>query len=122
MKQRHEILDYLHDIVDAIEKVEKFIKGMKFEEFKNDDKTIFAVIRALEIIGEASKKIPNSERKKYLSIPWKEIAGMRDKLIHEYFGVNLSVVYKTTKEDIPPLLPLFMKIIDDINKRIKEEA
>jgi uncharacterized protein with HEPN domain len=67
-------------MLDAIEKVERFTKGMDFEQFASDDKTVFAVIRALEIIGEASKKVPRPVQRRYPDIPWREMAGMRDKL------------------------------------------
>jgi uncharacterized protein with HEPN domain len=95
--------DYLEDILDAIQKVAKFIEGMTFDQFAADDKTAFAVIRALEIIGEATKHIPEEVRRNYPRLPWREMAGIRDKLIHEYFGVNLEVVWKTATEDLPKL-------------------
>ena len=109
---RREFLDYVEDIVNAMAKVEEFTMGMKYEEFIEDDKTTFAVIRALEIIGEAVKKIPASVKKQYPQIPWKDMAGMRDKLIHEYFGVKVKVVWETVKQDISPLKPVFQKILD----------
>ena len=87
--------DYLEDILDALIKVKQFIAGMTFEQFQKDDKTTFAVIRALEVIGEASKKIPEDIRKDYPGVPWKVMDGMRDKLAHDYFGVNLEVVWRT---------------------------
>lgn len=108
---KREFLDYLDDIVDAMDKVEDFTKDMKYEEFIEDDKTTFAVIRALEIIGEAVKKMPPSIKKQHPQIPWKDMAGMRDKLIHEYFGVKTKVVWETIKQDIPPLKPLFQRIL-----------
>ena len=108
---KKEFLDYLDDIVDAMNKVEDFTKDMKYEEFTEDDKTTFAVIRALEIIGEAVKKMPPSIKKQHPQIPWKDMAGMRDKLIHEYFGVKTKVVWETIKQDIPPLKPLFQRIL-----------
>jgi len=95
--------DYINDIRDAIDKIHSFVSGMTFEQFSVDDKTVFAVIRALEIIGEATKKIPNDKREIYPNVPWNEMAGMRDKLIHDYIGVNLHVVWKTVQEDIPRL-------------------
>ena len=95
MKPKREFLDYLRDIQEALEKLEKFTRGMNFEAFAKDDKTSFAVIRALEIIGEAARKIPKSVRSRYPDIPWQDMAGMRDKLIHDYFGVDLRVVWKT---------------------------
>ncbi|MFN8474789.1 MAG: DUF86 domain-containing protein [Anaerolineae bacterium] len=106
-------LDYLNDILDAIEKSEQFVHGMTYEEFRQDDKTVFAVVRALEIVGEATKQIPPSVRADYAEIPWREMAGMRDKLIHDYFGVNLLVVWKTATEDMPTLRPLLEAILDD---------
>jgi len=109
-----EYKDYLADIIDAIEKSESFVKGIKFEAFEKDAKTMFAVIRAFEIMGEAVKKIPSSVRQKNKKIPWKEIAGMRDKLVHEYFGVKPRVVWKTIKEDLPKVKPYFQAMLKDL--------
>ena len=103
MKQGREYSDYLEDILDAIQKATGFIGEMIFEQFPGDDKTVFAVIRALEIIGEASKNIPDWVKTDNADTPWREMAGIRDKLIHDYFGINLEVVWKTVKEDLPPL-------------------
>ena len=79
--------------------------------FAQDQKTIYAVVRAFEIIGEAAKKVPPSVRKRHAKVPWKQMAGMRDKLIHEYFGVNHQVLWKTAQEDIPPVLRLIGKVM-----------
>ena len=107
--------DYLQDIAESIDKIEEFTSSfLSDEDFKHDSKTVFAVIRALEIMGEAVKKIPAAVKSKYHQVPWKEIAGMRDKLIHEYFGVNATVVWNTVKEDIPIIKPLINKIIQDL--------
>lgn len=73
--------------MDAIEKIEEFVAGMDFEEFRDDDKTVSAVVRKLEIIGEATKNIPDEVRQKYPKLPWREMAKIRDKLIHGYFVV-----------------------------------
>ena len=96
------VQDYLQDILDAIAKAEEFVSGMDYQAFRQDDKTVFAAIRALEIIGEAAKKIPAPVRQKYAAVPWKNLAGMRDKLIHDYMGVSLEIVWRTITEDIPP--------------------
>ncbi len=108
---KREFLDYVEDIITAIEKAMEFIENINYEDFLKDDKTTSAVIRKLEIIGEAVKNIPNKVKRDYPKIPWKEMAGMRDKLIHEYFGVDLKRAWKTTKEDLPPLKLLLKEIL-----------
>lgn len=113
MTYERAISDYLNNIIDAIDKVELFTHDMDFEQFAEDDKTVFAVIRAFEIIGEATKNIPQSVRDKYSSVPWKEMAGIRDKLIHGYFGVKLAVVWETIQQDLPSLKPLITQMIEE---------
>jgi uncharacterized protein with HEPN domain len=90
---------------------------MDFNDFVKDRKTVFAVIRALEIIGEAAKNIPLQVKNRYPQIPWKEMAGMRDKVIHEYFGVDLKRVWSTVNNDIPSLKTDFEKILSDNIKK-----
>ena len=107
--------DYLRDLLDAIEKIQNFIKDLEFESFKQDDKTKFAVIRGLEIIGEATKHISEEFRKKYPEVPWKEMAGMRDVLAHDYFGVDEETVWLTAKEKIPQLKPSIEKILTEMS-------
>jgi uncharacterized protein with HEPN domain len=111
MKPKREYIDYFKDIQDALEKIESFTAGLDFDSFAHDDKTIFAVIRALEIIGEAARKIPKTVRSGYSNVPRQDMTGMRDKLIHDYFGVDLRVVWKTLQIDLPPLKAIFDQII-----------
>lgn len=111
---KREIIDYIQDIIESMNNALKFIDNMSKEEFIQDDKTIYAVIRAIEIIGEASKNIPEEVRVKHPDIPWKDMAGMRDKVIHEYFGVNIERVWLTVKDDIPRIKPLMQKVIEEI--------
>lgn len=106
--------DYIQDILTSLEEVEEFIHGLSFEEFTKEKKTRNAVIRSLEVIGEAVKNLPESLRARYPDVPWKRMTGMRDKLIHEYFGVDLRIVWKTIKEDLPKLKPLIKKISKEL--------
>jgi uncharacterized protein with HEPN domain len=101
--KKREYRDYLQDIYDAINEIATFIKGMTYEDFLKDKKTINAVIRSIEVIGKASKQLPKAVRDKNPSIPWEKMAGMRDKVIHEYFGVDIEIVWKTPKKQIPAL-------------------
>jgi uncharacterized protein with HEPN domain len=86
MKRRREYIDYLRDILDAAQKAEEFVAGMDIVACEGDAKTSFAVIRALEIIGEATNNIPSTVRQRYPEVPWRAIAGMRDRVIHDYLG------------------------------------
>ena len=102
--------DYLNDILNSICEIEEFVKGMTFHKFVHDRKTVNAVIRSIEVMGEAAKNIPESFRKKHPNIPWKKMAGMRDKLIHEYFGVDLEIVWQMIENNLPSLKSSFIKI------------
>ncbi len=115
MKKR-EVRDYLNDILNAVDDAESFVKGMTLAEFVKDAKTVNAVVRSLEIIGEASKHIPASLREKHSEVPWKRMTGMRDKVIHGYFGVDNKTLWNTVRDDLPPLKQLVQKILIDLEK------
>ncbi|MHA1694853.1 MAG: HepT-like ribonuclease domain-containing protein [Candidatus Helarchaeota archaeon] len=91
--------------------IENFITNFSFEEFIKDKKTINAVTRSLEIIGEASKMIPEKIKNEYSQLPWREMAGMRDKLIREYHGIDLEIVWVVIKEELPSIKPSFEKLV-----------
>jgi len=101
---------YIEHILDCIRKINEFSQGISLKEFRKNELVQDAIIRNIEIIGEASKKISNDTKQTYYKIPWREIAGMRDKLIHDYLGVDFDVVWKTIKNDIPDLEKLIREI------------
>lgn len=113
MSPKRIYVDYLHDMVESAEKAGQFVRGMNLSTFEADDKTVYAVIRALEVIGEAAKKVPSPVQKQ-MNLPWRAIVGMRDKLIHEYFGVNRAVLWRTVQEDLPPLKAAIQKLLKEL--------
>ena len=110
---------YINDIIENMEKALKFCEGLEYREFQKDEKTYYAVIRCIEIIGEAVKNIPAGIKRKHSDVPWKDMAGMRDKLIHFYFGVDPNMVWCVLKEDMPELLPILLEIKAEIENSQK---
>lgn len=117
MTRGREVADYLHDIVEYAEKTERFLAGAGREAFRADEKTVLAVIRALEVIGEAVENIPREFRRQHPGIPWDDAAAMRDVLAHAYFGVDVEVVWRTVREDIPPLRADVALLLEDLGSR-----
>lgn len=103
MKKNRDYIIFLEDILDSIEMIEKYIKGYSQKSFSSDEKAKDAVIRRFEIVGEAVKHVPASIKGKHKEVPWNKISGMRNILIHEYFGVNTNRVWKTIKNNLPDL-------------------
>ena len=113
-KKNRIVKDFLNDIFENITDINVFIKGIDYEGLKSDKKTQYAVIRCLEVIGEAAKNIPDKSRTKCPDIPWQEICGMRDKLIHDYFGIDLKTVWDTIHEDLPPLQKAVESLLEEL--------
>jgi len=107
-------LDYLQDILDAAQSAQEFTQGMDAEAFMADKRTHFAAVRALNIIGEAARHLPLSLRDRYPQVPWREVTGMRDKLSHDYFGVDLRRVLETVRCDLPALCDVVARMLADL--------
>ncbi len=94
---------YIRHILDAISRIERYLAGISYDQFNGDTLIQDGVIRQLEIIGEASKRLSDDTKANYEDVPWKDIAGMRDKLIHDYLGTDIKAVWDTAKDDVPIL-------------------
>jgi len=114
MSKRSDI-DLLEDILICMEKIQTYVDGVTYDQFKNDSKTQDAIVRNIEVIGEAVKKLSDAFKTRYPSLPWKEIAGTRDRLIHGYFGVNIDIIWEIATIDIPKLKSDVEKIKNKIN-------
>lgn len=110
-KQKRDYILFIEDIVTCIEKIERYTALVSFEEFCRNEMAVDAVIRNLEIIGEAVKKIPEEIKMKYADVEWKESAGFRDVLAHDYFGIDLEAVWDTLRNNIPSFKEQIKKVL-----------
>ena len=113
MKNRQYTI-YIEDILNAMDKIEKYISGQEYEEFIENTMAVDAVIRNLEIIGEAAKNIPENIRNQYTEIPWRRMVGLRNIVIHDYLGVDLSIVWRIITKNLPETKQLIVKILNEI--------
>jgi uncharacterized protein with HEPN domain len=104
----------LEDILEAGNKILSYTAAMSFDDFANDDKTIDAVVRNFEIIGEAANRIPENFKTNHPEIEWRRIVGFRNRIIHEYFGIDYETVWKIKNENIPELIDYIRQAIDDL--------
>jgi len=116
MTQR-QLSEFLQDILDTIADIEIFTDNVEFEAFQANREKILAVVKSIEILGEAVKKVPDDIRNQYQDIPWKSIAGMRDVLVHEYWGIDVNIIWATVQEGIPPLKAAITEIATDVSDK-----
>lgn len=111
MKKRH-ILS-LSDILESINRIDTYIQGVDYDSFLRNQMVIDAVIRNLEIIGEASRNVPNEVKLKYPQIPWRQMTALRNLLIHEYFGVDESIIWEIIRTNLPEIRPHILKVLHE---------
>lgn len=105
---------YFRDILEYAKSASEFIENFSFEMLTNDKKTAFAIVRALEVIGEASNRIPEEVKEKYPNIPWHKIRGLRNKIVHNYDDIDYTIVWNILKNDIPTLISQVKEIFDEV--------
>jgi uncharacterized protein with HEPN domain len=110
-----EIKNLLEDILDAANKIINYTKGMSYDDFMEDDKTVDAVVRNFEIIGEASNKIPDNFKAEHPEIEWRRAIGFRNRIIHEYFGIDYENLWRIKNENVPILSEFMKQILDEFN-------
>ncbi len=104
---------YLEDILSAIDKVQRYTHSMDLDRFRASDITIDAVIRNFTIIGEAARQIPSEIEQRYSDVPWHKMRSLRNIVVHEYFGVDMRIVWETIHKDLPPIVPLLKNVMDN---------
>jgi uncharacterized protein with HEPN domain len=113
MSKKRSVIDDLNNVIETMNKAEQFIADMDYEDFLEDEKTLFAVSKAIELIGETLKHIPEDIKDRYSEVPWDDIYGMRNFLAHNYFASDQDEIWQTLKEDIPKLKPVIMSILEE---------
>ncbi len=93
----------IEDILAAIQKIERYTAGMDQEIFRQDEKTVDAVVRNLEVVGEATRQLPEDFSNRHPNVPWRQISGLRNRIVHEYFGLDLEIIWQVIRHDLPQL-------------------
>ena len=103
----------IEDMLGAVEKIERYTKNLSHSNFNEDEKTIDAVVRNLIVIGEAARLVPDEIVERYPGIAWKNIRGLRNLAVHEYFGIDTDILWETTQHDLPPLASMLRRVLED---------
>jgi len=105
---------FVEDILESVDKIERYVKGISYGNFVENEMIIDAVIRNLEVIGEASKNIPENIREQYTTIPWRRIIGLRNIMIHGYFGIDLSIIWEIITKNLPETKPSIVEMLNNL--------
>lgn len=111
---------YLEDILASIFRIEEYTKDLSYETFCKDQLTIDAVVRNFEILGEAIKNLPKEFKEQHSDVPWKKAIGMRNRIIHDYFNVDLLIIWESVKEDIPEVGKIVAKVVNELKIKPKD--
>ena len=103
----------LNDIRQSIDRIEQYIKNLSFDAFSDDQKSVDAVVRNLEIIGEVANRLPDEFKEKYSEIKWHKVVGLRHRIVHEYFGIDLEIIWQILQKDLPELRQKITRIMGD---------
>ncbi|MBI5528390.1 MAG: DUF86 domain-containing protein [Deltaproteobacteria bacterium] len=110
---RRDWIERIEDILDSIRRIRSYVEGMDFDAFFRDRRTSDAVLWNIMVIGEAARNVPEEVRVRYPGIPWEDMRGIRNVIVHEYFGVSLSILWQTVESNLPPLVTALEKIRDE---------
>ncbi len=106
----------LQDMLESLEKIERYTAGLTFERFAQDDRTVDAVVRNLEVIGEAARQIPSEVRERYPEVPWRRVIGLRNVVVHEYFAVDVEIVWTVVRQSLPELKEALRRMIAELEE------
>lgn len=116
MKRGRTVVDFLRDMIEYAEVASRLVHGVDYDAFRTNTEKTLAVVRCLEVIGEASTNVPSEVRDGHPAVPWSRVIGMRNIVIHGYFGVDLRVIWDTVADDLPPLREAVARMLADIER------
>ncbi|BBL82788.1 DUF86 domain-containing protein [Thermus thermophilus] len=106
----------LQDMLESLEKIDRYTAGLTFERFAQDDRTVDAVVRNLEVIGEAARQIPSEVRERYPEVPWRRVIGLRNVVVHEYFAVDVEIVWTVVRQSLPELKEALRRMMAELEE------